>query len=140
MDGVATQMIHPAPAGAERDDEILAGRAAAERLTDEWPDVSWVPEAPSETWARAAVERFGELIREQRSIFRASQKKSERGAAKLSPRPFQGILESLQNADDQGAQELQIAVRRRGRRRELLLVHGVSASSFTTSGRWCSHG
>ena len=87
MDRVATRMIHPAPADAERDDEVLAGRAAAERLTDEWPDVSWVPEAPSETWARAAVERFGELIREQRAIFRASQKKSERGAAKLSPRP-----------------------------------------------------
>jgi hypothetical protein len=116
-------MIRSAPANAERDDEVLAGRAAAERLTDEWPDVSWVPEAPSETWARAAVERFGELIRAQRAIFRASQKKSERGAAKLSPRPFQGILEALQNADDQGAQELRMAVRRRGRRRELLLVH-----------------
>jgi hypothetical protein len=123
MEWVATQPMRPAPANAEREDEVLVGRAAAERLTDEWPDISWVPEAPSEIWARAAVERFGELIREQRTIFRASQKKSERGAARLSARPFQGILESLQNADDQGGHELRIAVRGGGRRRELLLVH-----------------
>ncbi len=45
-----------------RADEIAAGRAAAERLSNEWPEVAWVPEAPGETWAKAAVERFAELI------------------------------------------------------------------------------
>src|SRR5262245_55139260 len=83
-----------------REHEVAAGRAAAERLTDSWPDVSWVPERPSVTWANAAVGRFAELIREQRAIFRASQRGAERGAASLSPRPFQGIVEALQNADD----------------------------------------
>ena len=106
-----------------RADEIAAGRAAAERLSDSWPDVAWVPEAPTETWANAAVGRFAELIQEQPAIFRASQRGAERGAASLSPRPFQGIVEALQNADDLAAGELRIAVRRRGRKRELLMVH-----------------
>src|SRR4051812_37512297 len=81
-----------------RADEMAEGRAAAERLTDSWPDVSWVPERPTETWANAAVGRFADLIQEQRAIFRASQRGAERGAASLSPRPFQGIVEALQNA------------------------------------------
>jgi hypothetical protein len=104
-------------------DEHAAGRAAAERLSDEWPDVRWVPEAPEEAWANAAVERFSELILEQRAIFRASQKGGGRGARSLSPRPFQGILEAIQNADDLGAAELRIAIRARGRKHELLMVH-----------------
>jgi hypothetical protein len=103
--------------------EVAAGRAAAERLSDEWPDTSWVPEAPAQTWADAAVERFAELIREQRAIFRASQTGASRGAASLSPRPFQGIVEALQNADDLAANELRVAVRKRGRTRELLMAH-----------------
>lgn len=110
-------------ANTPRAREAAAGRAAAERLSDAWPDVSWVPEAPTEPWANAAVERFAELIREQRAIFRASQRGAERGAASLSPRPFQGILEALQNADDLHAKELRIAVRVRGRKRELLMAH-----------------
>lgn len=93
-----------------RADEAAAGRRAAERLSDEWPEVSWVPEAPTEAWANAAIERFAELISDQRAIFRASQRGAERGAASLSPRPFQGVLEALQNADDLGASELRIAL------------------------------
>jgi hypothetical protein len=99
--------------------EVRAGREAADRLGDSWPDMSWVPEAPSEAWARAAIERLAELIRNQKPIFRASQKGSERGAESLSAQPFQGLLESLQNADDLGAGELRIAVRDQGGRREL---------------------
>lgn len=77
-------------------------------------------------WARAAVERLGELIRAQPGLIQASIKGSERGAESLSPRPFQGILESLQNADDLGATKLKLLVHQRGRRRELLIVHDGS--------------
>lgn len=103
--------------------EVRAGRAAADRLSDTWPEVTWVPEAPSEVWARAAIERLAELIRNQKPIFRASQKGSERGAETLSAQPFQGLLESLQNADDLRAGELRIAVRNHVGRPELLIVH-----------------
>jgi len=77
--------------------EVAAGRAAADRLAREWPDRSWVPTSPSDDWARGAIERFGELLREQPAIFRASREGSERGAESLSPRPFQGLLECLEN-------------------------------------------
>jgi hypothetical protein len=110
-------------AAASTRDEHAAGRAAAERLSDEWPDVSWVPKAPAEAWANAAVERFAELIREQRAIFRASQRGAGRGARTLSPRPFQGLLEALQNADDLASTELRVGLRSRGRKRDLLIVH-----------------
>lgn len=99
-----------------------AGRTAAERLAHSWPDRSWVTDAPSPAWARGAIERFGELLREQPAIFRASREGSERGAESLSPRPYQGILESLQNADDVRASALRMRVVR-GATSELLLGH-----------------
>jgi len=103
--------------------DALAGAQAATRLADHWPDVSWIPSEVSEEWARGAVSRFAELIREQRAIFLDGQKKADRGASRISPRAFQGIIESLQNADDQSARELRLAVRERNGQRELLLVH-----------------
>lgn len=100
------------------------GREAAEQLARVWPDVQWVPDAPSGEWALGALERFSELIAEQPAMFRASQAGSERGAESLTARRFQGILETLQNADDLGASELRLAIRRGPRRpQELLLVH-----------------
>lgn len=45
--------------------EAELGRAAAERLAEEWPDVAWVPTAPTREWAEAALERFTEIIRAQ---------------------------------------------------------------------------
>lgn len=102
--------------------ETLEGRRAAKRLCESWPDTDWVPEKPSLRWAQGAIAEFAEIIRRQPPIFRASQRGAEAGASMLSPRPFQGLSESLQNADDLGATELSIALRR-GPRRELLLVH-----------------
>src|SRR5437870_2223364 len=104
----------------------VAGRAAAERLCRDWPNVSWISDPPSEEWARAAIERLAELIREQLPLFRASIEGSERGAEALSARPFQGILESVQNADELGATEVRVAVRERPRGRDLLIVHNGS--------------
>jgi hypothetical protein len=50
-------------------EEARAGRDAAERLCVEWPDVSWVPGgAPSTDYARAAIERLAELMREERNL------------------------------------------------------------------------
>ena len=56
-------------------------------------------------------------------MFQASLRGAGRGARSLSPRPFQGLLETLQNADDLGATELRIAIRRRADHEELLIVH-----------------
>ena len=102
--------------------EEKAGRLAAERLCREWPDVAWAPEHPTAVWARGAVEGFAEILRRQLAIFRAGQKGAEKSASTLSPRPFQGLAETLQNADDLGATEVRIAYRS-APRAELLLVH-----------------
>lgn len=75
------------------DDEVAAGRAAADRLADEWDDRAWVPLDASVEWARAAVERLGEIIADQPAMLRASMRGADKGASTLSPRPFQGIVE-----------------------------------------------
>lgn len=99
------------------------GRAAAERLVHDWPKLHDLDERFSVEFASAAVERLAELIESQPALFQASRRGSERGAESLSARPFQGVLESLQNADDLGATDLRIGLRRKGRHRELLIVH-----------------
>src|SRR5687768_18593684 len=108
-------MSHPVA-----NDDSRLGKQAAERLCHEWPTVADLIELDSVAFANAAVGRLAELIAEQPALFQASRRGSERGAESLSARPFQGILESIQNGDDLGAKELRIAIRRRGRKRELL--------------------
>lgn len=105
------------------EEEIRTGREAAERLSQEWPKVDGFPPLKSEAAARAAIEYLGDLMVSDRPLFRASRRGAERGAESLSARPFQGVLEVLQNADDLGARELRLAIRIRGSRRELLIVH-----------------
>lgn len=119
---------------SERDSEIQAGQEVADRLCDEWPHVEWVPDARSEAWARGAVERLAERMRKQPALFRASRVGAERGAETLSARPFQGILEALQNADDLGAAELRVAIRETRSRRELILVHDGAPVRLTHVG------
>lgn len=104
------------------DPEEIAGRAAADRLAEEWHDVSWAPADPGYVWAKGAVDRFGELVRDQLPIFRTSQKNADKKAKSLSPRPFQGLTETLQNADDLGATVVRFAYRS-SPNPELLLVH-----------------
>src|SRR3954468_4020430 len=99
------------------------GRAAAERLVHDWPELHDLEEHGSVEFAAAAIERLAELIEDQPALFQASRRGSERGAESLSARPFQGVLESLQNGDDLGATELRVGIRRKRSQRELLVVH-----------------
>ena len=108
---------------ARAGEEARAGREAVERLCNEWPDVSWIEDASSEAYARAAIERLAELMREERPLFRASREGSQRGAETLRAQPFDGLLEALQNADDQKAREFRLTVRQLNGRRELLIAH-----------------
>ena len=109
------------------------GRSAAKRLCDCWPNTSWLPEEPTQPWAQGALQEFTKIIAQQRSIFRASQRGAEIGAGMLSPRLFQGLSESLQNADDLGASELRVLLRCLPRR-ELLLIHNGNPVSLADVG------
>lgn len=110
-------------------DEEL-GRAAAERLCHEWPDLADLAEVESVAFAEAAVRRLAELMESQPALFQASRRGSELGAESLSARPFQGVLETVQNADDLDASELRVAIREHGRGSDLLLVHDGSPVSL----------
>ncbi len=120
-------------ASTKIDDEVAAGRAAADKLANDWDNRDWIPAAPTTTWARAAVDRLGEIIATTPSILRASIKGAGKGASTLSPRPFQGIIECLQNADDLGASRLCI-VYRSIPRPELLIVHNGSPVTLANVG------
>lgn len=117
----------------ELTEDERAGRDSADRLANDWENRGWVPTSPSTSWARSAVVRLGEIISEQRSIFRVSMKRADKGASTLSPRPFQGILECLQNADDLAAKSLRVAYRDQGRP-ELLIVHDGDCVNFANVG------
>lgn len=108
------------------EDETSAGRAAADRLAHDWDTRDWVPDVVSQDWARGAVARLGEIIAETPSVIRASMRGADKGASTLSPRPFQGLVECLQNADDLGATRLHVAYRG-GPAPELMIVHNGSA-------------
>ncbi len=99
------------------------GRLAAEKVISDWgPDLE-VEEKLSLSFGNAAVQRLAESVDALETIFKVSQKKSQLGAQTLSPRKLQGLVETLQNADDVGATELRFAVRRRAGRADLLISH-----------------
>lgn len=107
---------------------------AAEHLAHSWPEMDGLTELESPEFASAAIERLAELIEDQPALFQASRRGSERGAESLSARPFQGIVESIQNGDDLGATELRVALRVKGSRRELLIVHNGTPISLAHVG------
>ena len=115
------------------DDETAAGRDAADRLAHDWDNRDWIPASPTREWARAATDRLGEIISAQPTIFRASMRGADRGASTLSPRPFQGLIECLQNADDLGASTLHIAYGSKPHP-ELLIVHDGAPVTFANVG------
>ncbi len=117
------------PAAATTTDAQF-GRKAAEHLARSWPDMDGLTELASPKFAAAAIERLAELIDDQPALFQASRRGSERGAESLSARPFQGIVESIQNGDDLGATELRVALRVNEARRELLIVHNGAPISL----------
>ena len=118
------------PATATRSDDAHRGRETALRVAENWPHADGLVEHVTAEFANAAVERLAELIAEQPALFQASRRGSERGAESLSARPFQGIVESIQNGDDLDASELRLALRLNGERRELLIVHNGAPISL----------
>ncbi len=123
--------LQEAVSDIDRESEL--GRKAAERLTLDWDNREWIPLSPSYEWARSAIECLGEVIANTAPMIRASIKGAERGASTLSPRPFQGIVECLQNADDLGASSLRIVYRSEPRA-ELLIVHDGSPVTLANVG------
>jgi|HubBroStandDraft_4_1064222.scaffolds.fasta_scaffold03219_6 hypothetical protein len=95
-----------------------AGRRAADSLYGRWrPDE--VEDVYSLAFAAGALGRLAELMRDAPEAEKASRRGAKYGAESLTSRPYQGIIEQLQNADDLGATEVRIAVSAGN----LLIVH-----------------
>lgn len=106
-------------------DQVSAARAAVDHMFDKWPNVEF-PDAQNELWSDAAVEHIKRRIQQTPGLIKAGLAGSDIGAESLNPRPFQGILETIQNADDLGATTVRIAIRSSRGRNELLVVHNGS--------------
>src|SRR3954453_14735988 len=103
MDGVVTP--------DELNDDV-AGRAAARRLWQEWDRSPQVHDPLTTGFAAAALDELERLQGEMPGVFRDVLKHAESGAEQLTVDPFHGVLEVIQNADDLGATELKVAIRR----------------------------
>ncbi len=110
----AMPAVEPSPDRAEqqpKSDEQLA-RGVAETLFDHegdvWPEVE---ERWTADFAQTAVETLARLHRERgRGIYRKVFRRARRIASSQTEHRYQGVLEVVQNADDQGATFLSIDV------------------------------
>ena len=107
------------------------GRHAAERLIQEWGSDVDIEESLSIQFGNAAINHLAQHCKSQPQLFIASREGAQRGAETLSARPFQGILEVLQNADDAQATEVRLSFREHAGRTELLIVHDGNPLSLS---------
>ena len=104
------------------------GRRAARKLYVDGLAGAEIDDPLDEAFAEAAVKEFGRLQREETpGIYREAIEGAEQAAKDLDIDEFHGIVEVLQNADDEGATELRLALRPRGKRRALLFAHDGGA-------------
>lgn len=83
----------------------------------------------SSAFARAAVSRLGELIGRQ-GLVKEMVEGAKQGAESLNVEAFHGVVEVVQNAEDQAATEVRIGMAREGRDDVLLLVHNGTRVEF----------
>jgi hypothetical protein len=116
----------------EAEDRRL-GAQAARVLYDHWdPEASFDRET-SPGFAEAFTDEYSAMQKARaKSVDRVSSKRAGRSAVQLTEEAFRGILEVLQNAEDEEANFLTVALRRKGNRRELLFVHDGNRVKATT--------
>ena len=100
------------------------GVEAARRLYDHWdPDAVFDGEF-TQGFAEAFIDEYSTIQAARAgSVDRVSSKRAGEAAVQLTAEAFRGILEVLQNAEDEAANYLTVALRRNGGRKELLFVH-----------------
>lgn len=102
------------------EDELL-GQQAAEAVFRHRINADY-EERRSSAFARAAVSRLGDLLGEQGLVLDLIEG-ARQGAESLNVEAYHGVVEVIQNAEDQGASELRIGYDESGERRSLLIVH-----------------
>ena len=103
--------------------DAAAGRLAATNVWTNGLGTVIEPAHVTREYADAALDKLTALVAGRSAIDKASAEGSERGAESLSDDPLQGLTEIIQNADDQAACTVSIALQQRDDGHHLLVVH-----------------
>lgn len=103
--------------------ELDQGRDAARHLWKEGLSGGTIDDPIHPEFARGASEELEELQKGTPGILKEVFDGAQISAEQLNVDAFHGILEVVQNADDLGACEVRVAVRKRGARSTLLIAH-----------------
>jgi hypothetical protein len=109
-------------ASAPVEDEAQRGRAAARLLLDAVEHPGPI-ECSSQEFAEAALDEIELLQTSFPGVVKRMIDGILRAIKAKNPDPAHGLIEVFQNADDQGATEVRLALRRRKSGNQLLLVH-----------------
>lgn len=101
------------------------GRAAARAILDKGTDDAVFEERLTPEFARAAVDAISDGFAAQ-GLVRQILRGATHGASQLNVEEFHGLIEIIQNADDVGAREVRMAIRRKADGPELLVAHNGS--------------
>jgi hypothetical protein len=110
-------------AAATREGDALLGRRAAEAIFTAGLKADY-ERRTSATFAQHAVKRLGELLAS--GLVQEMVEGAKQGAEALNVEAFHGIVEVVQNAEDQGAREVRLGIAEDGPDQVLLLVHNGS--------------
>jgi hypothetical protein len=133
MDRVPGEPATTRDAQADEARDRQLGSEAARSLYDHWDPEATFDRETSPGFAEAFIDEYSAVQKARaKSVDRVSSKRAGRSAVQLTEEAFRGILEVLQNAEDEEASFLTVAERRRGSRRELLFVHDGNRVRATT--------
>lgn len=99
------------------------GEEAARRLWTLGLDAGSVTDPLTQDFAEGALQEFERLQEGTAGVLRQVLEGAQISAEQLNVGSFHGLIEVVQNADDLGASEIGIAVRRANGRQTLLVVH-----------------
>ena len=99
------------------------GRAAARRFWNEGLTAEQIDDPHSPEFAQGALTELEELQKGTPGILQQVLDGAQISAEQTNVDEFHGILEVVQNADDLGARDVRVAVRKSGGRSTLLIAH-----------------
>ena len=99
------------------------GAALAQRLWQEWDQVSLPQDPRNPEFARAALDKFIDCLESRSAVDKKAIEGASRSAEQLNVSEFHGIAELIQNADDLRASRVAMRLKKRGGKLFLYVVH-----------------
>jgi hypothetical protein len=108
---------------AANSEHFQMGEEAARTLWKLGLDVGAVADPLTRDFAEGALQELEQLQEGTPGVLRQVLEGAQISAEQLNVEAFHGLIEVVQNADDLGASEVSVAVRKTGGRQTLLAVH-----------------